>query len=261
MSLRAGIPDADWSNCPVKIIRRVLLAVALAAPHLLCASPVTAYEALVAVGRQKGNAYLDNLVEMRAVEGTPQPSQWTLIFRDTAARGGLREFIVSGKGVASERTPLRAEDALLVAPSIPYAQLKLDSSGAFTEANKAAIRAKLGFDSVSYRLQSADGSPVWNLRLLDAGRREVGSLNLSAKSGAVIKPLSRAMQTVPSAASAPSDSRPLGERWAEGGGLVGHVTRWGERTWDATTNTANNVTRSVETFFIGKPTNAPVAPR
>ena len=245
----------------MRISPRILLAAALFAPHLLCASPVTAYEALISVGRQKGNAYLDSLVEMRAVEGAPQPGQWTLIFRDASARGGLREFVVNSKGVASERTPLRAEDALLVAPSIPYAQLKLDSKGAFVEAEKSATRAKLGFDSVSYRLHSANGVPVWTLRLLDAGRREVGCLAVSAKTGQVVTPLAKGSPPSSASPSAPADSRPLGERWAEGGGLVGHMTRWSERTWDSTTNAANSVVRGVETFFIGKTNNAPARSR
>lgn len=245
----------------MRISPRILLAAAFFAPHLLCASPVTAYEALISVGRQKGNAYLDNLVEMRAVEGAPQPAQWTIIFRDASARGGLREFIVNSKGVASERTPLRAEDALLVAPAMPHAQLKLDSKGAFLTANKSATEAKLGFDSVSYRLHSSNGSPVWTLRLLDTGRREVGSLAVSGKTGRVITPLAKGSPAPTVSRTAPADSRPLGERWAEGGGLVGHMTRWSERTWDSTTNAANNVVRGVETFFIGNPTNVPARSR
>lgn len=243
----------------MRIHPRILIIPALFAPAMLGAAPVTAYEALISVGRQKGNAYLDNLVEMRAVEGAPQPQQWTLLFRDASARGGLREFIVTGKGIASERTPLRADDALLVAPTIPYAQLKLDSKGAFLEANKFATQAKLGFDSVSYRLSSQKAEPVWNLRLLDSSRREVGSLAVSAKTSAVIVPLAKAGAAQPASTTAATANQvPLGERWAEGGGLVGHMTRWSERTWDATTNAAGNVGRSVETFFVGKPTNAPV---
>lgn len=251
IKLRVGL------NWPMQILLRFLLLLAFFVPGFLRAAPVSAYEALISVGRQKGNAYLDNLVEMRAVEGTPQPEQWTALFRDAAARGGMREFVVTGKGVASERTPLRADDALLVAPTIPYGQLKLDSKGAFGEANKLATQAKLGFDSVSYRLHSSNGAPVWTLRLLDTGRREVGSLALSAKTSAVISPLGKGSGPAPTAAT-PADNRPLGERWTEGGGLVGHMTRWSERTWDATTNTAGNVGRSVETFFVGKPTNAPI---
>lgn len=217
------------------------------------AGSVTAYEALIAVGRQKGNAFLDNLVEMRAVDGAPQPRQWILIFRDASARGGLREFVVTDKGVDSERTPLRAEDALMVAPTMRYGTLKMDSSGAFAEANKQATQSRLGFDWVTYRLNASGDAPVWSLRLLDAGRREVAAMKFSASTGKHLSPPSKAAP--PSAAQ--GDTRPIGERWVEGGGLVGHVTRWGERTWDATSNAATSVGRSVETFLVGKPTNAP----
>lgn len=226
----------------------------------MLAAPVTAYEALISVGRQKGNAYLDSLVEMRAVEGVPQPDQWTMLFRDASARGGLREFLATSKGVVSERTPVRADDALLVAATVPYGRLKLDSSGAFTEANKLANAAKLGFDSVSYRLNAASNAPVWTLRLLDAGRHEVGMLALSAQNGTIITPLSGDAAASRNAA-APPDNRPVGERWAEGGGLVGHMTRWSERAWGTTTNAAAGVGRSVEKFLVGQPTNAPATPR
>jgi hypothetical protein len=118
-----------------------------------------------------------------------------------------------------------------------------------------ATQAKLGFDSVSYRLNSQKNEPVWSLRLLDTSRREVGSLAVSAKTSAVISPLAKAGE---GNAGTSTTTAPLGERWTEGGGLVGHMTRWSERTWDATTNAAGNVGRSVETFFVGKPTNAPV---
>ncbi|MFM8790119.1 MAG: hypothetical protein ACKOEI_09770, partial [Chthoniobacterales bacterium] len=74
----------------MRILPRIFMVALVSVPPALFAAPVTAYEALMSVGRQKGNAYLDNLVEMRAVEGTPQPEQWTMLFRDASARGGLR---------------------------------------------------------------------------------------------------------------------------------------------------------------------------
>lgn len=237
----------------MKMLRFCWCALFFCVPAVVWAAPFTAYEALIAVGRQKGNAFLENLVEMRAVEGVPQPAQWVLVFRDPASRGGVREFVVTAKGIDSERAPMRTEDALLVAATMPYAQLKLDSSGAFLEANKLANESKLGFDSVSYRLHSRNSAPVWTLRLLDAGRREVGAVTLSAKNGAVVTPLAG---TSASTVAEPDD-RPLGERWAEGGGLVGHMQRWSERTWGATTNTAGNVGRSLESFFVGRPSGSP----
>ncbi|MFM8683399.1 MAG: hypothetical protein ACKOEG_06450, partial [Chthoniobacterales bacterium] len=84
------------------------------------------------------------------------------------------------------------------------------------------------------------------------------NLAVSAKTSAVVSPLAKAGAAPSTDAVTPAASQaPLGERWAEGGGLVGHMTRWSERTWDSTTNAANGVVRGVERFFIGKPTNAP----
>lgn len=265
----------------MKTLRNFLLAALLIGQGVAPAEAITAYEALISVGRQKGDAFLDSLIEMRGENGTPQPGQWTLLFRDDSARAGLREFVVSNQGILSERTPVRAEDALLVAATMPHATLKLDSNGAFTKANKLANDARLGFDAAGYRLHSLNGAPVWTLRLLDADRREAGVTVLSAKDGAVIKPLTSAASASATSASATpapaatpgaaSDARPLSERWVEGGGLVGHITRWSERTWDTTTNaaggagrnikdTAGEVGRNVGAFFVGQPNSGSPAP-
>lgn len=226
---------------------QALCAGMLVIPALAWGETLTAYEALISVGRLKGDAFLDNLIEMRAAEGAPQPELWTLLFRDPEARAGVREFMVSSRGVQSERTPLRTDDALLVAETMPYTTLKMDSSGAFLEANRLASDARAGFDMATYRLHPLDGVPVWTLRLLDAGRREVGVVVVSAKDGSVVKPLTAA----PEGANSSTDSRSSSERWAEGGGLVGHVTRWGERAWSTTTNTLVGTQRSAGKFLVG----------
>lgn len=231
----------------MKILRQALCAVMLVVPALAWGGTLTAYEALISAGRLKGDAFLDNLIEMRAVDGAPQPEQWILLFRDPEARGGVREFTVNSQGVQSERTPMRTDDALLVAETMPHATLKKDSSGAFIEANRLASEARAGFDVANYRLHSLNGVPVWTLSLLDAARREVGVVVVSAKDGSIVKP----WMATSDGADSPSDFRPPSERWAEGGGLVGHVTRWGERTWAATTNTAAGAQRSVGKFFVG----------
>ena len=89
----------------------LLAAVLLAAPAAGQSAQLPAYEALRAVGREKGENWLGRLVEMRGVDGDPQPSRWLLTFRDEAARGGVREFAVTTQGVTSERTPVRAADS------------------------------------------------------------------------------------------------------------------------------------------------------
>lgn len=256
-------------------MRKIALASALfLVPGLVLAGQVSAYEALRVVGKEKGEALLGKLVELRGVDGSPQPGQWTICFADPAARGGVREFVVSSKGIIGERAPLRSGGS--PGGAMAASRLKMDSSGVFAAANKQASKAKVGFESVNYRLHNRGGTPVWTVQLYDVGGDEVGSVDFSAKDGSVVTPWRvplSAPKPVPGSAAA--GSSPLGERWAEGGGLVGHAGRFGERTWQSTSNgavrtwqsTTNGTSRawhatsdfagrvgqSVRTFFVGRP--------
>ena len=166
------------------------------------APQLSAYEALRSVGSAKGGAMLANLVEMRGLDGDPQPAQWVLSFKDDAARGGIREFTVGSKGITAERTPLRAGD-LAVPGVMAAAGLNLDSTGVFDATNKEAAKAKLGFQSLNYRLQNRSGSPVWTVQLFDVGGNEAGMVEFSAKSGTIVTPLRIATVAAPVTAPGP----------------------------------------------------------
>jgi hypothetical protein len=262
----------------MKTVLRVMLLLALSASAVPAAGgQMSAYEALRLVGKEKGQPLLANLVEMRGVDGAPQPAQWILVFRDETARGGVREFSVAGSVIAGERTPFKAIKPGPEA-AMSAASLNLDSTGVFTAVNNAASAAKLGFNTIDYRLANAAGKPAWEVKLFDVSGTEVGAMDIAADNGAVLKPLAAASGTgtpapgppaptaeptaqptvaptaAPSvAAAAPDPDKPLGERWVEGGGLVGHAERFGERTWTTTTNTARKVGESLKNFFIGRP--------
>lgn len=237
------------------------------------AGGLSAYEALFEIGRVKGNKLLANVTGLHGADAAPQPAQWTVTFKDDEARGGIREFVVNEKGIAGERTPLQAGDAL-ASGVMAASALKVDSTGIFTKANVEASRAKLGFDTLDYRLRNVGGSPVWTVRLMDVEGNEAGVITFSAKDGTIVtplkttpKPTASATPTVaeqPSATASSSDQRPLGQRWVEGGGLVGHVDRWGrrtwkvtsetaERTWETTGDTAGRVGDTIGAFFTGRP--------
>jgi len=237
----------------IRPVRWLLSAAFVVLQTPLFAVQLTAYEALLSVGREKGNTILSNVVEMRGFEGDPQPAQWTLVFADTNARSGVREFVVGSKGVISERAPVRLDSFAGPGGTMAASSLKLDSSGAFTTVNEKAFESKVGFSAVSYVLKDQQGLPVWNLRLFDAKQTEVAAMDISAKDGAIILPLRKTREAGAASPSSPDDERPLGERWVEGGGLVGHVTRWSERTWNDATNKAAGIGQSVEAFFVGRP--------
>ena len=217
-----------------------------------------AYEALRTVARIKGQEWLGRLVEMRGVDGDPQPTRWLLTFRDDNARGAVREFAVARQGILSERAPVRAAGA----PSsvMSARSLNLDSTGAFSAANKQATQAKVGFSSINYLLQNRNGAPAWIVQLFNSSGTEVGKVEISASDGSLLSrlraPVAPAGESATAAAPprpASPDGRPITDRWVEGGGLVGHSKRWGENAWQSTTNTAVRIGDSISAFFIGRP--------
>lgn len=240
----------------------------LAGPVLGQGAQLSAYEALRAVGREKGENWLGRLVEMRGVDGDPQPSRWLLTFRDEAARGGVREFAVTAQGVTSERTPVRAagSPALLV---MGARSLNLDSTGAFAAANKQAAAGKVGFHFLNYLLQNKQAEPVWLVQLYDAAGLEVGKMEVSAQDGDIVSRLRRpsaaaagsaARAAAPRTPPPPTSGGSFGDRWVEGGGLVGHASRWGEKSWSTTTNVAVRLGESISAFFVGRPEQPATAP-
>ncbi len=132
------------------------------------------------------------LVEMTGERGEPRPQEWTLVYKDPAARGGVREILASGDVVISERTPLRGFPGISTTPPVSLTRLKIDSDRAFEIANKQAARARLGFNWVDYTLRAnADtGAPMWILRLSDNMGAQVGVLQISAEDGSILAPLS-----------------------------------------------------------------------
>jgi hypothetical protein len=143
----------------------------------------TAYEALRVVGKVKGDATLDQVVEVRGTKGAPIPRYWKVIVLDAKGRGGIRELDVHGNSIAEER-PAENGDA---APMNMNA-LNLDSDGAHTVAEREAKRAGFAYDYVNYSLRggSQGGSPVWELRLVDERNGSAAVLTVGADSGKLI---------------------------------------------------------------------------
>lgn len=180
----------------------LLVAVSANFSSLAQAGGISGNQALLAVAGAKGGALLGSLLEMRGADGAPQPAQWTLSFKDEAARGGVREFVVNETGIAGERTPLQPGDVASAAP-VASASIKTDSTEVFTAANAEASRAMVGFYSVNYRLRDKAGTPVWFAELFDVDGNEVGSLEISAVDGALISPLRAAVPAPSISATAP----------------------------------------------------------
>lgn len=194
---------------------RFALIVALLLP-LSAFGRETAYQALRTVGAQRSQALLNNVVEVKGRNGTPQPVSWTILINDPLARGGVREIEVSKSHIVSERTPVKTYGGQGDAGVLNFTKLNLDSEGAFAVAETEARQTNLGFYGADYLLRCSDDgkAPIWVLQLLDEQQHSVGSVTIAADTGAV---LSKTFGGKTSKGS-----------WAAGGGLKGRLIRFSD---------------------------------
>ena len=148
----------------------------------------TAYQALRTVGAERSQALLNNVIEVKGRNGTPQPASWLVLINDPLARGGVREIEVSKGHIISERTPVKSYSGQGDAIVLNFKMLNLDSEGAFTVAESEARNAKIGFFGADFLLRADDAGnvPIWVVQLLDADKRSLGSVSIAANTGTVI---------------------------------------------------------------------------
>jgi hypothetical protein len=210
------------------------LLVALVLLPLAAFGRETAYQALRTVGTQRSKALLGNVIEVKGSNGAPQPASWTILLSDPVARGGVREFEIAGGRIAAERTPVKTYGGGGGAV-LDFKKLNLDSEGAFTVAEGEARGAKIGFYSADFCLRSGDsGAPIWVVELLDKDQHSLGSVRISAETGAVI---SKTFGGVTSQGS-----------WAAGGGMRGRLIRFS----DAMGRSFQHFGNKMEEFWTGE---------
>ena len=199
----------------------------------------TAYQALRTVGSERSQALLQNVMEVKGRNGTPQPVVWTILLNDPLARGGVREIEVASGHVTSERTPIKTYSGQGDGIALNFQKLNLDSQGAFAVAETEARNAKIGFFCVDYNLRCEDagGAPVWVVQLLDDKQHSVGNVHIAADTGAVVS------TTFVSVVETKSE-------WAAGGGLNGRLKRFG----DSVGRSRKHAAGATEEFFTGERT-------
>lgn len=145
----------------------------------------TAYSALRVLGKRDGQEVLNHVVEVRGHDGAPQPAVWKIVIDDPRARGGVREVEVQRGKIVSERTPTSHG----VSSPMNFNQLNLDSEGAFTIVNQEAQKTNVPFDHIDYLLRAGTGggAPVWQIDLIDGHNGHVGSVDIAADSGSVLR--------------------------------------------------------------------------
>ncbi|MEY2481138.1 MAG: hypothetical protein QOI04_2065 [Verrucomicrobiota bacterium] len=166
----------------------------LFAALLLIATPAfaqqraTAYEALRVVGRELQRDYVNHVISVSGVDGTPQPETWKILVDDARARGGVREIEVRNGRVVSERTPVRSVVGTTEGATISTTHLNLDSSGAYAVASRTADQSHAPFSRVSYTLRTDErNEPIWIVTLQNESSRPVGTIYIGANKGTVTR--------------------------------------------------------------------------
>lgn len=196
-----------------------------------------------------------SLVEVKGDRGEPQPQQWVILYSDPQARGGVREVVVSGSEIVSQRTPLNGYSGVGAQPPIKLSRLNLDSEAAFKIANKQAMDQQVSFNWVDYNLraESTTGSPVWVMKLYDNMGAQVGTMQVSAEDGSIVMPLQIAQVRSDENTSQFSDS-PTGQKM---GGLIGTVGNTVERSANTVKDVTLRTVGNVQEFLTGQRTIGP----
>lgn len=140
------------------------------------ADSANAYDAMRVVGKQKGEGILETITEVRGSKGTPQPALWKICTSNTSYDVRGSKIISTSAGRAL--TPLN------------LSELKLDSDGAHTVAEREAKKSGFEYDYADYSLRTGTKStPVWEVRLIDERSRRVATLNIGADTGKIVSSL------------------------------------------------------------------------
>jgi hypothetical protein len=209
-------PQKKWtvagSSCSVSRMWKWIVLLALtAAPLLAQQEEGTAYEALRVVGTQMNRAFLNRVISVTGVEGSPQPATWKILVEDSRARGGVREVEVTGGRISSERTPLRSVVGSMEGATLKTSRLNLDSSGAYAVASHTAEKS---------HTEDERGDPVWIVTLHSRSGRPVGTIHIGANRGTVTR--TEGMFTGASMEDVATDSGVENDSQSDGG-IVGNT--------------------------------------
>ena len=138
-------------------------------------------------------ALLVGLAEIKAKDGIPQPSEWIALCNDPSAHGGVRELTISNGHVVSERTPMGEFAGEGDLPHLEITPTMIDSGAVFKIVNREAKAAHIGFDAIDYvlRVDAISGKPLWIVQLHKSSGALVGTMELSAETGEILKALKK----------------------------------------------------------------------
>lgn len=167
---------------------KFLLATLLLAGPVLAQENPSAYEALRVIGTQVNRQIVNRVISVTGVDGDPQPRSWKILVEDRNATGGVREIVVEGERVVSQRVPNRSVVGSTQGATINTAKLNLDSTGAYSVASHTAETSHVVYALTSYTLRTDEkGNPVWIVTLGDRSGKPLGTIHVRASDGRITR--------------------------------------------------------------------------
>ena len=167
---------------------KFLLATLLLAGPVLAQENPSAYEALRVIGTQVNRQIVNRVISVTGVDGDPQPRSWKILVEDRNADGGVREIVVEGDRVVSQRVPNRSVVGSTQGATINTAKLNLDSTGAYSVASHTAETSHVVYALTSYTLRTDEkGNPVWIVTLGDRSGKPLGTIHVRASDGRITR--------------------------------------------------------------------------
>lgn len=150
---------------------------------------ITAMEALRRLTERFGSEAFTTLVEMVGPNGQTQPSSWKVVTVDISNPYLTRTYSIDAETERNEGEGKTFYPDRIPSGFISLSRLSVGSYDAFVTLDKEASEAKIGFDSIQYRLRAREGSnePVWTMTALDSDGLAVGVVDISGVSGIVLR--------------------------------------------------------------------------
>ncbi len=158
---------------------------------LLAAGPAaaaTALEALATFEKSAGQAYQGRLVSISGENGGPQPGRWHIFARDVNDPRRLVHFVVERGQVGGPAALNDARSRQIDTQVMVRNDLRIDSDRVFEVVNQMAVQARVGFDTIDYRLALHPRSrrATYDVQIKNRPGQVVGLISIDATSGQVV---------------------------------------------------------------------------
>ncbi len=131
--------------------------------------------------------YRDGVLKVSADNGTPNPSTWYILAKNSRQDGAMYQVGIAQGQVVSEKISLDLRAAIRDS-SIDLAKVLIDSDGAWAAGQTYSASKGKTLANASYALQQQgrDASPIWSIWCYDKNVKYIGLVKILATTGAVI---------------------------------------------------------------------------